>query len=286
MYEAKIENKNGAVLTLTGREDRYQVISITGLNPTDAQINTTKTAGMDGAQYNSARLNIKNVVITLRLNGDVERNRLELYEYFRTKEWCRFYYSTESRAVYIDGYVETVECDMFSSGEKMQISILCPRSYFNALTEIITDISNTVKLFQFPFSINVDEPIPFSEYIANRKSVIYNGCGTTIGMIITITTSAAISSIIIRNTMTGDEIGFNYDFHAADIITIDTRPGEKRVALLRNGADVNLFPALITGSKFLQLAAGTNTFGYLVDGGAADEAVEISFAYRYQYRGV
>ena len=286
MYEAKIENKNGAMLTLTGREDRYQVISIRGLNPTDAQINTTKTAGMDGAQFNSARLNVKNIVITLQLNGDVERNRLELYDYFRTKEWCRFYYSSDSRAVYIDGYVETVECDLFSNGEKMQISILCPRSYFSALNEIVTDISNTVKLFSFPFSINVGEPVPFSEYITNRKSTIYNGSGGEIGMIITVTFKAAISSIVIKNTMTGDEIGFNYDFHDADIITIDTRPGEKRVALLRNGSEINLFPALIAGSKFLQLAAGTNTFGYVVDGGAADEAVEISFAYRYQYRGV
>lgn len=286
MYEAKIENKSGAVMTLTGKEDRFQIISITGLNPTDAQINTTKTAGMDGAQFNSARLNIKNVVITLQLNGDVERNRLELYDYFRTKEWCRFYYISDSRSVYIDGYVETVECNLFSNAEKMQISILCPRSYFSALNEIVTDISNTVKLFSFPFSINIGEPVPFSEYIANRTSTIYNGSGGEIGMVITITAKAALSSIVIKNTMTGDEIGLNYEFHAADVIMIDTRPGEKRVALLRNGAEVNLFPALITGSKFLQLAAGTNTFGYLVDGGSADEAVEISFAYRYQYRGV
>lgn len=286
MYEAKIENKSGEVMLLTGKEDRWQVLSITGLNPTPAQINTATAAGMDGALFNSSRLNVKNIVITIRLNGDVERNRLELYEYFRSGEWCRFYYSNDSRAVYIDGYVETVECNHFSESETMQISILCPRSYFSALTEIVTDISNTVKLFQFPFSINVGEPIPFSLYLENRITNIYNASGGEIGMIITITVKSAINSIVIKNTLTGAEFGLTYAFAAADVITINTNDGSKSVSLLRDGSEVNLFPALVDGSDFLQLAAGSNTFGYLADGGASDDAVEISFAYRNQYRGV
>ena len=286
MYSAKIENLSGEVLVLTGKEQKWQVLDITGLSPSKAQINTIATAGMDGAQYNSARLNMKNIVIRLRLNGAVEQNRLELYEYFRAKEWCRFYYSNNSRSVYIDGYVESVECGLFSKSEIMQISILCPRSYFSALTEIITDISNTVKLFTFPFSINTGEPIAFSTYTENRTTSIYNASGGEIGTIITVTVKSPISSIVIKNTMTGDYIGINYAFQVADIITINTTKGEKRVSLLRNGVEVNLFPGLAEGSIFLQLAAGNNTFGYLADGGAADEAVEISFAYRYQYKGV
>ena len=115
MYTAKIENVNGEVMLLTNKESKYQVISITGLNPPKAQINTTPIVGLDGAKFNSSKLETRNIVITIRLNGDVEANRQALYNFFVTKKWCRFYYTNGSRNVYIDGYIDSVECDLFSS---------------------------------------------------------------------------------------------------------------------------------------------------------------------------
>lgn len=285
MYSAKVENKDGEVFLLTGDETRYQVLSIVGLNPTNAQINTVSTAGLDGARYNSSKLKKKNIVITLKINGAVEQNRIFLYNYFRTKEWCRFYYSNDTRDVYIDGYVESVEVGIFSKKEKMQISIISPSSYFKALSEIISDISNTLKLFTFPFSINENEPIPFSEYLENRITRIYNDGESETGVVITVTFGDDVNAITIRNTTTGENFELDYAFVVGDVVTINTNKGQKDVYLMRNGVKINMFPALKRGSVFFQLAAGINTFGYLADG-AENKDIRIVFTYRNQYRGV
>ena len=285
MYEAKIENKNGEVFILTGDEPRYQVINITGLNPARAQINTVSMAGLDGARFNSSKLNTKNIVLTIKINGAVEQNRINLYNYFRTKEWCRFYYSNDTRDVFIDGYVENVECGLFSKDEIMQISIICPSPYFSALSEIVADISDTVKLFVFPFSINSGDPIPFSVYGSGRVTTIYNDSESEVGVIIEITFGDAVDAIVIKNTMTGEEFELDYSFDVGDVVTINTNKGQKNVYMVRDGEKINMFPALKKGSVFFQLAAGINTFGYLADG-TEDRNIRIKFTYRNQYRGV
>ena len=89
MFTCIVENTRGATLCLTQNESNYQLISITGLSPPSAQINTTKVAGMDGTRFNSASLNQRNIVFTIRLNGDIEANSQALYSFFRIKERCR-----------------------------------------------------------------------------------------------------------------------------------------------------------------------------------------------------
>jgi len=282
MYEAKIENKNGQVLVLTGDEPIYQVINIMGLNPPAAQINTTTIVGLDGARFNSARLETRNIVLTVKINGDVETNRLNLYSYFRTKEWCQFYYSNSSRDVSIVGYVESVECGLFSNAETAQISILCPYPYFKALTEIVSDISSTLGLFVFPFSINIGSPIPISSYTENPVANIYNASETEVGVTITISFESAATSVMIKNTDTGDTLTLNYAFEAGDVVTINTRKGQKAVSLLRNADTINIFSALQRGSVFFQLASGLNVFSYQSIGGDAN----IQFRFNTEYRGV
>lgn len=286
MFTAMIENADGQSLTLSQNEQDYQIVSITGLNPPKAQINTTPIAGMDGSKFNSSKLNSRNIVITLKLNGDVEANRLALYQMFRTKEPCTFYYTTESRDVMIQGYVETVEVNLFSRSELMQISIICPSPYFKSVAEENVDISNEVALFTFPFSINIGNPIPFSEYLENRIANVFNDSESETGIIIVIDVLESVNQILIRNVNTGDAITLQYSFQDGDRITINTNKGDKSVQLLRNGTLINIFSSLQQGSVFFQLSAGLNQFTYLVDSGAHDEDVIITLNYATAYRGV
>lgn len=286
MYTAKIQNSEGQILSLSQSEPQFQIISITGLNPPPAQINTTDIAGLDGAKFNSSKLNTRNIVITLKINGDVEHNRLLLYRMFPTKEQCIFFYSNNSRNVSIEGYVETVECNLFSNSEVMQISIICPYPYFKSIDEIITDISNEIAKFVFPFSINVGNPIPFSLYIANRQVDVINDSETEAGTIIEIDIFSSVNKIEIKNIDTGNSIILVYSFEEGDKVVINTNKGQKRVQLVRNGTTSNLFSALQQGSVFFQLALGDNYFAYLVDNGANDQFVSIKFYYSNIYRGV
>lgn len=286
MYTAQIENAFGESLVLTGNEKNWQVISITGLNPANAQVNLMDIAGLDGAKFNSSKLTTREIVIMLKINGNVEENRHTLYQYFRTKEFCKFYFKNGSRDVYIPGYVETVECELFSNGEIMQVSILCPYPYFRALAQSVVDVSNEVAGFKFPFSINVGEPIPFSVYVENRIVDVVNNSESETGCLIEIDVLDTIRRIEIRNTDTGESMILNYGFHENDRVLIDTNKGQKSIHLLRNGVTTNIFPAMQKGSVFFQLQVGSNHFGYLVDGGTAEKNVLITFTFSKIYRGV
>lgn len=286
MYTARVENSRGELLTLTGDEPVYQLINIEGLNPPQAQINTTTIVGMDGTMYNSAKLDTRNIVLTVVINGEAEKNRLRLYSYFKTKEHCTFYFSNDSLDVSTEGYVESVECNMFSDHLIAQISIICLFPYFQGLSQIVEDTSSAEALFTFPFSIEIDEPIPISNYIEGEGAVVLNSGESDTGCEILITVDDAFDDLRIINTNTGEFFEVAYSFQAGDTIIINTSKGKKSINLVRDGAISNIFPHMIQGSTFFQLAPGLNTFAVLIDGAEDDGTVEIVFRYYNLYRGV
>lgn len=285
MFVCKIENTKNNILRLTQNESDFQILSVQGLNPPNAQINTSKIAGLDGSKFNSSTMNERNLVIMIKLRGDIEKNRIRLYSFFRSKEWCKFYYKNNSRDVYIEGYVESVECDLFSNKEIIQVSIICPNPYFKGVEEIIDDISKSLEAFEFPFAINVPG-IEFSTVNNSKITNIFNDSENETGVIITIDVLDSMSKIQIKGTSTGETFTLNYDFVKNDRITIDTNKGKKSVSLLRNATTINLFSAVEKGSAFFQLDTGDNFFSYLIDDGTNDGAVQIFFKHYALYGGV
>lgn len=286
MFVCKVENTRNQILTLTQNEENYQIINIMGLTPPSAQINTSKIAGQDGSKFNSSTLNERNIVITVKLNGDVEHNRINLYSFFRNKEWCKFYYKNGTRNVYIEGYVESLDGDLFTDNETMQISILCPNPYFKDIEEIIDDISKALAAFEFPFAIDEGDPIPISTIDTSRITNVYNNSESETGLIIEIDLLNSANKIQINNIITGEIFVLNYAFLENDKIIIDTNKGNKSVSLVRNAVTTNLFTAMRKGSSFFQLNIGDNFFSYLVDEGTNDDAIHIVFKHYTLYGGV
>lgn len=286
MFVCKIENTKNNILRLTQNESNFQILSVQGLNPPNAQINTSKIASLDGSKFNSSTMNERNLVIMIKLRGDIEKNRIRLYSFFRSKEWCKFYYKNNSRDVYIEGYVESVECDLFSNKEIVQVSIICPNPYFKGVEEIIDDISKSFAAFEFPFAIDINDPIEFSTVDNSKITNIFNDSESETGVIITIDVLSAASTIQIKGTSRGEIFTLDYNFVENDRITIDTNKGKKSVSLLRNAATINLFTAVRKGSTFFQLDTGDNFFSYLIDDGTNDGAVQISFKHYTIYGGV
>lgn len=286
MFVCKVENTRNQILTLTQNEENYQIINIMGLTPPSAQINTSKIAGQDGSKFNSSTLNERNIVITVKLNGDVEHNRINLYSFFRNKEWCKFYYKNGTRNVYIEGYVESLDGDLFTDNETMQISILCPNPYFKDIDEIIDDISKALATFEFPFAIDEGDPIPISTIDTSRITNVYNNSESETGLIIEIDLLNSANKIQINNIITGEIFVLNYAFLENDKIIIDTNKGNKSVSLVRNAVTTNLFTAMRKGSSFFQLNIGDNFFSYLVDEGTNDDAIHIVFKHYTLYGGV
>lgn len=286
MYEAKIENSSGEILPLTGDEKRWQLFDVGGLDPPKATVNLTNLAGMDGALFNSAMVNTRNLVISLKITGDIEANRLELYRFFRPKHACTFYFKNKRRDVKIKGVVESVECPQFTNKEIMQVSILCPAPYFQDIEEIVADMSDSSAGFSFPFSINIGDPIPFSEYTIRKQTSVINASETDVGVLFEVFFLASASKIVIVNIGNGETAEASYSFLPGDTLKISTETGNKKVTLVRGGVARNLFLALSDDSVFLQLEPGNNTFSYLVDDGANDQSVTVTLRFHELYAGV
>lgn len=312
MYALKFENERGDLITLTGAEGMYQIIRVDGLNPPAAILHRSEVAGMDGTKYMSAKLEEREIVLTVKINGEVEKNRLNLYNYFKSKHYSKMYYSNGSRDVYIEGYVESIECDLFSMAEQMQIVLICPDPYFLSAREIVTDISKVLGAFEFPFafgsegvntsvlmidrfperefeSIDVsdtitDEAIEFSQFIKDRIVNIPNEGENETGLIIRITANKQVVNPTIYNVETREFFKLNLTINETDTLTINTNRGQKSVTLSDETSTTNVINKVARSSTWLTLSKGDNQFTYEADVGSAD--MEVLFTHRTRYQAV
>lgn len=282
MFSLRIGNQKNEILDFT-KDDRYAVIAISGLGPPNAIINTTAIALTDGSRFNSSRINERNIVITIRLRYDVENARLNLYRFFKSKFPCRFYYRNSRRNVFIDGYVEAVEIDLFSTQETAQISIICPDPYFKDLTTTYTSISKIIPKFEFPFSIDASG-IEFSVSEREKRTNVINHGDVPTGIIMELKANGRILQPKIYNSDTKEMFGLRVDMQMGDLITINTRKGQKSITLLRNGITTNILNDIMEKSTWFQLSPGDNVFTYTCDVG--EEFFDMQIIHNDLYEGV
>lgn len=282
MFTLKVENKNGEVLTLRQNKN-YAVTKIEGLNPPSATINFSEIAGVDGGLFNSSRVEMRNIVLTIKPLPPVEKNRLNLYKYFNIKQWCKIYYSNASLDVQTEGYIETIEANLFSKSEEIQVSIMCPKPYFESLSEIYSDISKVVANFEFPFAIE-KEGIEFSRIEKDEFALVINSGDIESGVIIEIVAKGAVTNPIIYNTGTGGMFGLNITLNEFDKIVINTNSGEKGVHLISGGVETNIINKIMSGVEWFKLTPGDNTFSY--DATSGTEQMSIVFRHSTKYGGV
>lgn len=280
MYTLIVENEFSEQLNLTNCEI-CEVLKIDGLNPPSAAINTTNIAGVDGSRFNSSRIEQRNIVILLNIKYPIEYNRQQLYKYFRSKRWCRLYYQNDSRDVYIDGYVESFENNLFSMTQQPQISIICPDPFFKNKSDNSIEFSNAISKFEFPFSISA-EGIEFGVIEKSVTKLIDAGEVESGAIISFIATSNQILNPTIYNRSTQKYFGLNFDMNEGDIIYVNTIKGQKSVTLLRDGIMTNIIDKIKEGSNWITFIPGENEISYGSDEGASNLTVNILFTRQYE----
>lgn len=283
MFSLKIENAKGEIFELTHDTQNYAIIGIEGLTPPPTVVNTSTGGTLDGTFHNSSRLEQRNIVITIHLRGDIEGNRQKLYKVFNLKKPCKVYFRNENRNVKIKAYVETIEGDLFENGETIQISLICPRPYFEDAATIYTELSKTIKLFEFPFSL--EQPEEMASITDYPQCVVHNTGDVESGFVATIQLDAAVTDLNIFNTTKQEKMSFGYEFAANDEIIISTVSGDMFARLIRNGAEINLLNYIKSGSTWLKLDIGENLFTFSVTSGSVDD-VWITFETANLYGGV
>ena len=266
MFSLAIENAKGNRLRLT-QNPNYTVVSVDGLNPAKANINTAVNANFDGSTFKSSRLQNRNIVIMLAVEGAVEVNRIELYKFVKVKEKVTIYVTTASRDVYIEGYIESMNIGIFEKKQMVQISIICPNPYFANLDESVQNFSNVHSLFEFPFAIE-EEGIPFSEIVADEEINVQNFGDVPTGMIIEFKAFGAVVNPAIYNTGTNKFMKLNATMSDGDVIQINTHKGQKAVLEISDGTVTNILNKLDPASTWLELEPVDNIMMFTATDGA------------------
>jgi len=282
MKHIKFENDRGSSLII-GDDSDYALINITGISPPTANISTSKIAGFDGTTFINSSVNQRNITLTLQLRGNIEANRLKLYDIFKIKRKGTFNYTSDLINAKIDAYVENVEAPPMDWPVKAFISLLCPQPYFEALDDIVTDITSIQYSLEYPLEL-LQIGIELGSLQTSEPVNVINPGDIPIGMIIRCRATGAVVNPKLVNTQTLEFIELNTTMESGDIITINTEVGNKRIERNRNGTITNLFNSLVVGSSFLQLTEGDNVlFGSAQSG---SNALFIEVQYRAKYSGV
>lgn len=282
MNEIKIVNEKGSFLVLGDGQD-YALTNINGLNPPKANINTSAIAGFDGSTYISANVSPRNIVLTLELRGDIEENRLKLYDVFKIKRRIQFYYNSPLIDVNIGAYVESLEVPPMARPVTAIISLLCPQPYFESLEEIIEDIASIETRLQWPLAL-ASAGIELGTLHPSQAVNIFNPGDIPIGMIVKYRANGVVVNPKLINTQTLEFIELNTTLASGDILTLTTEVGYKRIERNRNGTITNEFNAMVVGSKFIQLSEGDNVLYATAVSGSASLSTQIQ--YRPKYAGV
>lgn len=271
MIKILCENENGNSIDFSD-ESKYVITNIDGLNPPASDIIINPIPNMDGGMFAHSRMQTRNIVITFRVKRPTERNRMDAYRVFRSKRYIKVSVQTAALNVYTEGYVESIECNNFTLGQTIQVSIICPDAYFKNVNSNLYEFNKGIDTLAFPFYTMEGEPVAFNDVINNNddgKITIWNNGDTDTGLIFKIKPKEGFmyEYITIKNVDTGDFI-FISKYTASHIdeeITINTNPGEKSVYTTYTNPDTNervkesiVDRTILT--SFLQCKPGENTF--------------------------
>lgn len=250
MLTITAKNKYNEQLTIT-QNSKYSLISVSGITPPTANINTSELATKDGSVFNSSKVQNRNIVLTIVFNEDPETARLDLYKYFRVKQGVTLYITTGSREVYIEGYVESMEIDLNEMKQRAQISIICPDPFLRSVNETKVIFDATTK-------------------------TVKNTSDEAVGFVATFTATGAVTNVYLTNNTTGKQFGLAYSLQSGDKLTLDTRTGSKGISLLRSGVTTNLINYITAGSDWVTLQVGDNSLTYSAESGVANMGLTVT----------
>ena len=297
------DDKRLKMILTQPEESGYAIEKIDGLGPTDASINLTKISSSDVQLFNSASLGERNItmsIIPYVLSGerDIEDLRLGLYSIFPTKKDITLYFKTKNRYVYINGYVESNEPDIFSENEKVNISIICADPFFydvetGSNTE---EFAGTVKNFKFPFcNPSLTEKKIVFGLITHHADNVFNYPGEyETGFNITIHLDGDVIDPVIYDVKYEQQLKLlsskiesicGTGLKAGDTIYICTIPSKKSIILVKNAVLYNILDSMdIRVSEWLTLKPGENT--YTINASSGSYHMEVKYDYTVSYGGI
>lgn len=240
--------------------DSFALVGVDGLTQTDVSLSTSTVPSIDGDSVNNAQAQPRTIVLYLEVkNGkNVEDVKRLITSCIKPKQQGILRWKQNGREVKIAGVVRSVVMPRFSQKCVFQVSLHCPKPYWEDVAFLVTKISHITDLHRFPSAglYFTTEGMPFGVYDETRRKTVTNNGDVSTGMTIVIRALSAVTNPTLYNVETGQYIGVADSMVADEEITISTHKGNKTI--IKNG--VNIIDKIRAGSTFLQLEVGENRF--------------------------
>lgn len=242
-------------LPLTDASQGYVVKDIQGLDPVKATLSSSTLATMDGAIFQNARREPRNITMTIGLESDYVSNtvadlRTNLYAYLMTKGIVTFslYKDPGEPFAKTVAIVEDVNNNMFTTDPEINVSLMCYDPDLYAPSETVLQST--------------------SDPDGDLTQLYYPGTSET-GITLDITVPSISGEVRIVNTRPDtvqQMLRVAGNFVVGDQLTIDTNPGTKRVGIKRSGIAISGLYLLDKTSSWISLQEGTNQFQVYYNG--------------------
>lgn len=227
--------------------DSYILLEAVGLGPPEVNVSIVDTINL-GSIYQNSRAVGREVVITIKLNPDyssgetVESLRSALYVALTPLHSDPLYLKLVNGVTTLaqqECYVKRFEFSHFAKDPIMQITFACVGTFFKSPT-----IVSTVPVgSNFTIDNIGDAPTGF----------VYEA---------TITEDSATAFVLTKEDSGTPNKFMSVDvvFVDNDIVIIDTRPGSRKLELIRSSVSNDVIWAMALNSTWLELSLGLNEF--------------------------
>lgn len=223
--------------------DPYILASADGLGPPEVDVSIQNTLNAGGV-YQGRRPQNREIVLRVGLNPDFGIGqtaadlRTTLYGMLTPGYVDNIIINVMDGATILaltTGYVKKLEVVPFNIEPEVQITIACVQQYLQA-----------------PYPLYVEPPVKSAPEIVN--------VGTApAGFFMELTFTSNITNWALVHA-TGAKMELTYAFLIGDILTIDTRPGSRKILLKRGLVTSNIIYALTPDSIWFLLHGGSNSF--------------------------
>jgi len=177
------------------------------------------------------------------------------------KQSVTLYFKTNNRDVFIIGYVESVDGNLYEQNQSLIVSVICNNPFFRDVTDSRVTFASVIDLFEFPFAIE-ETGIPFSDATATIEKTLINKGEDYAGIIIELEATDKVVEPTVHNKTTRESISLKVEMKAGDKITINTNRGQLSAVLQRDGIKTNIINKIYLGSKWIKLRPGDNLLTY------------------------
>ena len=223
--------------------------NVDGLGAVKADISVSSFASYDGGLYQSSRAGVRNIVMTVGLDlrydyeNDVSTLRDRLYSAFPPKSSAMLVFISDNfrggnaATRKIHGIVESVEPVIFSKEPEVQISILCPRPYFESYSS---------------YSIVGGTGVPLDTSLFGTAPA-----GFLFDMVL-----PNVAYDLTLETEFDEPLRFEWDMKVGDRVRISTVSGNKFVRLTPAGqtASISALDGIVSGPMNMSLDRRTKSF--------------------------